>query len=48
MSQVVKRKSTLQTKAGQYTCQDCGQIFNTKKEVDAHIRVMHESHLRTM
>jgi uncharacterized C2H2 Zn-finger protein len=42
MSQITKRKSTPQTKAGQYMCQECGEIFNTKKEVDRHLYVMHE------
>jgi len=38
MSQVVKRKSTPETRAGQYMCAECGQTFNTKKEIDSHIR----------
>jgi len=42
MSQAIKRRSTPETKAGQYMCQDCGQIFETKKEIDCHLRMMHE------
>jgi rubrerythrin len=45
MSQVVKRKSTSETKAGQYMCPECGQIFNDKKSVDSHIHMMHEPRL---
>ena len=45
MSQVVKRKSTPETKAGQYMCPECGQIFNDKKSVDSHINMMHEPRL---
>jgi len=48
MNQVVKRKSTPQTRAGQYMCPECGKIFQTKKEVDSHLHMMHEAHLRTM
>ena len=47
MSQVVKRRSTPETKAGQYMCPECGQIFDTKKEVDSHLNMMHEPHLRS-
>ena len=46
MNQVTKRKITPQTKAGQYMCAECGQIFDTKKEVDAHISMTHETSLR--
>jgi hypothetical protein len=42
MTQVVKRKSTPQTKAGQYMCPECGEVFNTKKHVDRHLYIMHE------
>ena len=45
MSQVIKRKSTPQTKAGQYMCSECGQIFDTKIEVDGHIRMLHEPYV---
>jgi uncharacterized C2H2 Zn-finger protein len=45
MSQVVKRKITSQTRAGQYMCPECGKIFDTKKEVENHVRMMHESHI---
>ena len=45
MSQVVKRKSTPETKAGQYMCPECGQIFDDKKSVDIHIHMMHEPRL---
>lgn len=27
-------------------CPECGQIFETKKEVDSHIHMMHEPHLK--
>ena len=47
MNQMVKRKSTPQTRAGQYMCAECGQIFETKKEVDVHIQSMHEPFIRT-
>jgi len=43
MTQVIKRRSTSQTKAGQYMCPECGQIFDSKKEVDSHLNMMHES-----
>jgi uncharacterized C2H2 Zn-finger protein len=43
MSQVIKRRSTPETKAGQYMCPECGQIFDTKKEVDRHLNMMHET-----
>jgi hypothetical protein len=42
LRQIIKRKFTPETKAGQYMCRECGQIFNTKKEVDKHIRTVHE------
>jgi hypothetical protein len=42
LSQVTKRKSTSKTRAGQYMCPECGQIFETKKEVDRHLYIMHE------
>lgn len=42
MSQIIKRKSTLKTKAGQYMCAECDEVFNTKKEVDRHLYIMHE------
>jgi uncharacterized C2H2 Zn-finger protein len=42
MSQMVKRKSNAQTKAGQYMCPECGEIFNAKKDVDRHLYIMHE------
>jgi uncharacterized C2H2 Zn-finger protein len=29
------------TKAGQYMCPECGQIFDTKKEVDSHFQMIH-------
>ena len=43
LSQVIKRRSTPQTKAGQHMCSECGQIFGSKKEVDSHFSMMHES-----
>ena len=45
MSQVIKRKSTSKTRAGQYMCSECGKIFETKKEVDEHIRMKHDIYL---
>jgi len=36
---MVKRKSTPQTRAGQYMCKDCGKVFETKKEVEKHMRL---------
>ncbi len=42
MTQVIKRRSTPETKAGQYMCPECGQIFNNKKEVDRHIHLTHD------
>ncbi len=42
LSQIAKRRITSETKAGQYMCSECGQIFNTKKEVDRHLRMVHE------
>ena len=47
MSQVVRR-STPQTKAGQYMCPECGQIFETKVEVDSHSRVIHDTYIKTL
>ncbi|HMK94136.1 MAG TPA: hypothetical protein VK536_01925 [Candidatus Limnocylindrales bacterium] len=41
MSRAVKRKSTRETKAGQYMCPECGQIFDDKKSIDDHIHVTH-------
>ncbi|MCW4004222.1 MAG: hypothetical protein NWE95_09970 [Candidatus Bathyarchaeota archaeon] len=48
MSSAVKRKSTPETKAGQYMCPQCGKIFDTKKQVDRHLCKEHEDHLRTI
>ena len=48
MGQVIKRRSNATTKAGQYMCPECGQIFGTKKEVDSHLPMMHEPQLRTI
>lgn len=45
MSQVIKRRSTPETKAGQYMCPECGQIFDSKREVDSHLDIRHEPHL---
>jgi uncharacterized C2H2 Zn-finger protein len=42
MNQIVKRKSTSQTQAGQYMCPECGAVFNSKKDVDRHLYIMHE------
>jgi hypothetical protein len=38
-----RRKSTPQTRAGQYMCPECGKVSDTKKEVDAHIRSKHQT-----
>jgi uncharacterized C2H2 Zn-finger protein len=48
MGQVIKRRSTAETKAGQFMCSECGQIFDTKKEVDSHLNMMHEPNLNTV
>jgi hypothetical protein len=45
LSQTVKRKSTSETKAGQYMCPECGKIFDDKKSVDKHMHEMHEEDL---
>jgi uncharacterized C2H2 Zn-finger protein len=45
MSQIIKRKSTPSTRAGQYMCAECGKIFDNKKELDAHQRNKHDPHL---
>ncbi len=45
MAAIKRRRSTPETRAGQYMCPECGQVFETKKEVDAHIHAMHEPHL---
>jgi len=29
-------------------CAECGKIFETKTEVDTHLNMMHEAHLRTL
>lgn len=42
MSQIIKRRSTPETRAGQYMCPDCGKIFDTKKEVDTHKQMIHD------
>jgi len=44
LSQIIKRKSTPNTRAGQYMCAECGKIFDTKKEVDNHQRNKHDPH----
>ena len=49
MSQASKRrKSTPQTRAGQYMCPQCGKVFETKKEVDQHINKKHGRTLKTL
>ena len=48
MSQIVKRRSTSETRAGQYMCPECGQIFDDKKSVDSHIRMTHDPHFKTL
>jgi hypothetical protein len=47
MSQVIKLKSTPETKAGQYMCRECGEIFNDKKSVDSHQKIVHNPHYRS-
>ena len=44
MSQIIKRKITPNTRAGQYMCSECGKIFDTKKEVKNHQRMKHDPH----
>jgi hypothetical protein len=44
LTQTIKRKSTPETRAGQYMCDECGQIFDTKKQVDNHLYVIHNPH----
>ena len=48
MSQLIKRRSTPETKAGQYMCPDCGEIFDTKTEVDSHLHMKHEPQLHSV
>jgi hypothetical protein len=48
MGQVIRRRITPQAKAGQYMFSECGQIFDTKKEVDIHLDMMHEPDFRTV
>ena len=48
MSQAIKRRSTPQTKAGQYMCPECGKIFESKKEVDNHIQTEHYPYVKTV
>lgn len=43
-----RRKSTPLTHAGQYMCPECGKVFETKKEVDAHIRMKHKTKFETV
>jgi len=43
LSQVIKRRVKPGTRAGQYMCTECGEIFDTKKEVDSHRRRHRES-----
>jgi len=45
LSQIIKRKSTPSTRAGQYMCAECGKIFDTKKELENHQRNKHDPHL---
>lgn len=48
MSQIIKRRSTPTTRVGQYMCAECGKIFNTKNEVDTHIRKRHKPRMRSL
>ncbi len=48
LSQTVKRRVTPEAHAGQYMCPECGKIFDTKKEVDSHLRTMHEPNFRSV
>ena len=49
MSQALKRRrSTPQTRAGQYMCPECGKVFEAKKEVDEHINKKHGARLNTL
>ena len=36
LTQIIKRKSSPETREGQYMCVESGQIFDTKKQVDDH------------
>jgi len=47
-SQIVKRRSTPETRAGQYMCAECGKIFDTKAEVDVHRFREHKSRIKSM
>lgn len=48
MSQIVKRRSTPETRAGQYMCPECGKIFDTKPEVDVHIHKAHKPRIKSV
>ena len=48
MSQATKRGSNAETKAGQYICPECGQVFDDKKAVDSHLHMMHEEYHQGM
>lgn len=48
MGQVVKRRSLPVTRAGQYMCAECGNIFDTKKELDIHIHKTHKPRMKSL
>ncbi len=48
MSQTVKRRVNPEARAGQYMCPECGRLFDTKKEVDNHIKRTHEPYIRSV
>ncbi|MCW4000016.1 MAG: hypothetical protein NWE93_07240 [Candidatus Bathyarchaeota archaeon] len=47
MNQPIRRRCTPQTHAGQYMCVECGEIFDTKKEVENHRHQKHNPNLRS-
>jgi hypothetical protein len=48
LTQIIKRKITPETKAGQYMCVECGRIFDTKKHVDNHLNIIHNPNRSTV
>lgn len=45
---VIKRRSTPETKAGQYMCPECGKIFDTGMEVSNHIKKFHKPKIKSV
>jgi uncharacterized C2H2 Zn-finger protein len=48
LSQIIKRRSTPETRAGQYMCPECGKIYDTKAEVDVHIHKAHKPRIKSV